>query len=37
MWKRVVALVVVARFGCGGITLQNDPEVEGAYTTVHAR
>ena len=32
MWNRVVPLVALALLGCGGITFQNDDEVEGTYT-----
>lgn len=32
MWRRVVPLVALALLGCGGITFQNDDEVEGTYT-----
>ena len=32
MWTRVVLLLLVVLFGCGGITFQNDDEVAGSYT-----
>jgi hypothetical protein len=32
MWKRVVLVLVIALPGCGGITFENDDQVEGSYT-----
>ena len=32
MWNGAVLLATVALLGCGGITFENDDQVEGTYT-----